>query len=51
MQNEEKIELKILTCSTLNFALMVNLDKWCREKNPTVVRSNFRNLHINFGIA
>lgn len=32
MHNEEKIELKILRCSTLNFALMVNLSKGCRGK-------------------
>lgn len=51
MQNEEKIELKILRCSTLNFALMVNLCKQCREENPTVVSSDFRNLRITFGIA
>lgn len=32
MQNEEKIEPKILRHSPLNFALVVNLDKWCRGK-------------------
>lgn len=42
MQNEEKIELKILTSSTLNFALMVNLSKWCREKNPNCFKVKFQ---------
>lgn len=32
MQNKKKIGLKILRYNTLNFALMVNLPKWCREK-------------------
>lgn len=32
MQNEKKIELKILRYNTLNFALMVNFPKWSGKK-------------------